>query len=375
MTVRLRGNTWDHTRGYDPMVATAERFVTARAADVDLIWERRSLQAFADLPVRELAAECDLMVIDHPHVGEAAQEGSLLAFDEIAPPKALNDLRKAAVGNSYDSYVVDGQVWALPLDAACQVSARREDLLATSPTTWDEVRELAEDGQVLWPLKPVDAICSFQTIAANRGTPCGLGDDFTGVNDGVAVLELMSSISSHLPERCLSMNPIETLDLMSTSDAHAYCPLLFGYTNYARPGYRGSVVHFGNVPSSGRGPIGSILGGAGLALSARSENVELAVEYALWVTSGQVQRTLYFDSGGQPAHEAAWDDDQTNSAANDFFRATRRTIDTSWIRPRHAGFIDFQDRAGDIVNAYLHDPNDPRGTVEAINRAYEATRT
>jgi len=43
----LRGITWDHTRGFLPMVATAQRFSELHP-DVRITWEKRSLQHFAD---------------------------------------------------------------------------------------------------------------------------------------------------------------------------------------------------------------------------------------------------------------------------------------------------------------------------------------
>ncbi len=64
----LRGMTWNHTRGYLPMVATAQRF-TEIHPDIEIVWEKRSLKAFEEFPVEKLAADYDLMVIDHPFSG------------------------------------------------------------------------------------------------------------------------------------------------------------------------------------------------------------------------------------------------------------------------------------------------------------------
>ena len=71
---KLIGMTWDHARGYDPMVATAMSFCEAYP-DADIVWEKRSLQAFADRPLEAMCGDYDLMVIDHPHAGEAARSG------------------------------------------------------------------------------------------------------------------------------------------------------------------------------------------------------------------------------------------------------------------------------------------------------------
>ena len=53
------------------MVATAQRFSELNPG-VEITWEKRSLQAFADEPIDKLAERYDLLVIDHPWAGFAA---------------------------------------------------------------------------------------------------------------------------------------------------------------------------------------------------------------------------------------------------------------------------------------------------------------
>ena len=42
--------------------------------DIQIKWDKRPLQAFADRPIEEMAFDYDFMVIDHPHVGEASRK-------------------------------------------------------------------------------------------------------------------------------------------------------------------------------------------------------------------------------------------------------------------------------------------------------------
>ena len=51
--IELKGMTWDHSRGYDPMIATSLEFSKNYFNKVSIKWEKRSLQAFADRPVHE----------------------------------------------------------------------------------------------------------------------------------------------------------------------------------------------------------------------------------------------------------------------------------------------------------------------------------
>ena len=66
MTV-LRGMTWSHPRGYDPLVACARLW--RERMGVEIACDGRSLQDFKSFPINELAARYDLIIIDHPHVG------------------------------------------------------------------------------------------------------------------------------------------------------------------------------------------------------------------------------------------------------------------------------------------------------------------
>ena len=52
----LKGITWNHMRGFTPMVATAQRFHELHP-DTDIVWHKRSLQEFADKPLAQLAVE------------------------------------------------------------------------------------------------------------------------------------------------------------------------------------------------------------------------------------------------------------------------------------------------------------------------------
>lgn len=374
--IQLKGMTWDHSRGYDPMVATAADY-SRRHPEVSIQWEKRSLQAFADFPVEQLAAEYDLIVIDHPHVGFVSREGCLVALDTVGRDSELAALAKQSLGGSHESYQFDGHQWALAIDAATQVASYRPDRLDRAPTRWSEVIALAEQGKVLWPVKPVDSLMSFFTLAANRGTPCrtdGAGALISRA-DGLAVLDAMMSLARHLPRECLSMNPIETYERLAGQDRYVYCPLGYGYTNYSRAGYRKNLLKFANIPAIGDGgPRGSCIGGTGLAVSSQCKHRNVAVDYSFWVASAECQKTLFFDSGGQPGNKVAWEDDRCNKVAHNFFRDTRQTLDSVYLRPRYSGYMMLQDKAGDAINAFLAGRQSAEDTLDQIDALYEESR-
>ena len=145
--IELRGSTWDHTRGYAPMVATAEAY-SAVHPDVHIHWERRTLSDFAEMSLPQLALKYDLIVLDHPWMGGCVANRSLLPLDDYLAAAFLSDQARNSVGRSHASYNYEGHQWALAIDAAAQVSAYRPDLMAQLdtevPQTWDDVIALGQ---------------------------------------------------------------------------------------------------------------------------------------------------------------------------------------------------------------------------------------
>ncbi len=375
MVLQLRGITWDHPRGYGSLVAASAAYGSGHPG-VLLSWDARSLQEFADAPVEKLAAHYDLLVIDHPHVGQVSDTGCLAPLDVIGDNAEIALLARQSVGPSHDSYHFAGRQWALAIDSAAQVSAYRPDRMAAPPSTWEEVITLARQGNVVWPYKPVDALMSFFTLTSNLGHPCFSNDGFAVDREaGAQALGRLLELAGLVPEACSSMNPISTLEAMSSPNGPTYCPLLFGYSNYARPGFRPSLVRFTNIPAlSLSGPVGAVLGGAGIAVSASSSSIEEAIRFAVWIAGADCQRTVYFEGGGQPANAAAWDDEAVNQASSGFFRDTRETLEHAWLRPRFSGFVEFQARGGTAIHGFLLRRYGWDNTLDLLEDAYIAIR-
>jgi multiple sugar transport system substrate-binding protein len=373
----LRGITWDHPRGLGGLQATAAAYAAGRPG-VRVEWTARSLQAFADQPVDELARRFDLVYLDHPAVGEAVARGCLVPLDEHLDGAALAEQEAGAVGRSAESYRWDGHRWALATDAAAQVAAYRPDLLARAglalPRTWPEALDAAERLRRagLWaalPAIPVDAVCAFLAVCAALGeAPFATSGRVVSRPTGRAALELLAALVARCHPASLDWNPPAMLEQMSTGDEVAWCPLAFGYVNYARPGFRDHQVLAGPPPAGGDGVPRGTLGGAGLAVSAASPAVGEAVRYATFVADPGTQRTVYFQGGGQPGHRSAWTDRAVNAACGGFFRATLPAVDAALLRPRHDGFLAFQQRAGELVHGWLRRGGDPDQVLAAMER-------
>jgi multiple sugar transport system substrate-binding protein len=372
----LRGLTWKHDRGLAPLLATA-RYFCEQNPQVTIEWEARSLQEFGEGSIQVLAAHYDLVVIDHPFMGQVAQERCFLPLDEHFAPAQLQELSQDSVGQSYPSYYFEGHQWALPIDAAAQVAGYRADLLHDHgfrvPHTWDDVLDLAKfrRGFVTPALSPLDSLMCFFTFCANLGEPPFTSEDkVVPKTIGQEALERLRVLAGHSGNGALSANPIAIWERMSSSDEIAYCPLAFGYSNYARKGYRAKLVSFGSIPSAGRGPLGATLGGAGLAISDNCKHRDIALDYAWWVAGQECQRTLFVDSGGQPASKTAWLDPHANELTNGYFAATLPVLETAWLRPRFAGFEAFQVDALTTVAEFLKGKMDGGETLSRLDDLY-----
>ncbi|TGQ52924.1 extracellular solute-binding protein [Mesorhizobium sp. M1C.F.Ca.ET.193.01.1.1] len=368
----LKGMTWSHPRGYDPMVACSKLWKEKTGVSIE--WEKRSLQDFESFPVEELARAYDLIVIDHPHVGQITAEKCLAPLDVPGREAEREALAKASVGRSYPSYAWQGRQWAFPIDAATQVQAWRPDLIGAPPTIWTEVLGLAEQGRVLLPLKPPHSLMCFYTLAADLGRPCAVDgqSDLVDPDTGETTFEILREIAALVDPQCLTMDPIAVFEKMAGAGSRIACaPLIYGYVPYAKDGFRPNRLAFCDMPSvGGSGPVGSALGGTGIAVSAFSAASKEAIDFAYWIASGEVQRGPYAAAGGQPGHAAAWEDEAVNAATGDFYRGTRATLEGAWVRPRHDGYMPFQQAASDRLNEGLAGRQDARRVVADINRLF-----
>ena len=376
----LKGITWNHSRGFLPMVATAQRFSELHP-DVQITWEKRSLQQFADFSIQELAERFDLLVIDHPWAGFAAKTKSIIPLDNYLPEAYLIDQQKNSVGTSYESYHYDGHLWALPIDAATPVAASRPDLLAKKglrlPESFEDLMALANLGLVAFAGIPIDVLMNFYTLCCSLGEdPCQNDDQVVSNETGIQALQLYRRLASKMDPANFNRNPIQVYEAMTQTDDIAYCPFAYGYANYSREGYARKTLHFHDMISlDGKTNLRSTLGGTGLAISSKCKEIAIAAAYAEYVGSGDCQQTLFFESGGQPGHLSAWKNEEVNRQSHSYFSNTLPALERAFLRPRYHGSMFFQDHAGDVVRDYLMNGGSEQQVLSALNELYHKSKT
>ncbi len=268
-----RGLTWDHPRGYTALEAAA-----ARAEDVDIAWDRQPLEGFESHPIADLCARYDLVVLDHPHVGEAVASDCLVPIDELFNAEEIARWRAAVAGPSLASYHYAGRHWALPLDAATQVMAYRRSAVEEPPVRWEGLPSFAERHAVALSLSGPHAILSFQSISGALGADRS-GDQFVDPAIGREAYAIMAALTGDVTVRAQTLNPIAMLDAIERDQGIDLCPLIYGYVSYAWQGFRPVRLAFADMPRcEGHGPVGSALGGTGIAVSQTANNeLKLAI--------------------------------------------------------------------------------------------------
>lgn len=373
MSVRLKGMTWSHPRGYDPMIACSAAF--RQETGVEIEWDKRSLQDFESFPVKELAQAYDLIVIDHPHVGQITAEGCLHPLDQPGRERELADMADGSVGPSFESYNWQGRQWAFPIDAATQVQAYRQDRGEGPVRQLEDMVLMAERRHALLPLRPPHSLMCFFTLAAHLGTPCNReGDLLIDREAGLLVMDWLSRLSRPQPDQAYQADPIAVLEEMSSvSSPYSVAPLIYGYVSYSLHGFRPSRIAFADMPVIGnRPPVGSAIGGTGIAVSAASRHVEAAEAFAFFVAGGAAQAGPYAASGGQPGHAMAWESDAVNAPVLDFYRNTRATLEGGWLRPRHDGYMRFQAEGAEALTAGLKQRNAASVILDQLDALFRA---
>lgn len=368
----LRGLTWDHPRGYTALEAAEQ--LQRDAGQALLQWDRQPLEGFESRPIGELARDYDLLVMDHPHVGEAVADDCLVPLEDLFLAERIAAWGAQSVGRAMQSYHWAGRHWALPLDVATQVMASRPDLLGEPPPPdWDSVIRLSERRKVALALAGPHALLHLFALCAALGEEPG-GADLVSNPVGFAAWRILQRLHARVPPGTTGLNPIGLLEAMAQTDAIALVPLTFGYVTYAAGAPGRQAVAFDEAPLAiPGGRHGSVLGGTGIAVTRRARVSAALLDHLAWLLSPAVQRGFIPDHAGQPSALVAWQDGRLDREWGGFYRRTAATVADAMLRPRHVGFVAFQNHAAALVRAALHEAAGPAAVLGQLRAAWQTS--
>lgn len=379
-TLQLTGIAWDHSRALPPLVATAQRYEETHAG-VRIHWQKRTLDEFGHRPIDVLARQFDLIVIDHPWAGFCFEKNLVCDLAQLTPAAVLTELKENAIGPTYDSYLYQGRLLALPIDAATPAPSWRPDLLdhhhIQPPQTWAEAVALARRRLTVIPGFNADLFLHFLMLVRALGAePCTDVANIAPREIMQEAVELLRQLTEPMPREIFEWNPIQVAERMTTTDDFAWNAFAYTYNNYARPGFAPHPLRFGDLLAlQPRGPrLRSVLGGTGIAVSRHCQDVAAALDYAMFIARGDIQKGIYVHAGGQPAHRAAWQDPLANQLCGNFFTDTRRAQAEAMVRPRYSGYVALQTDAGRVLQEHLRDGRDLNATLEQLNLLYRESR-
>ncbi len=366
-----QGLTWDHPRGYDALFEAARRVNAERETPL-IHWDKQPLEGFESAPITDLTARYDLVVLDHPHIGEAVAENSLIPLEELFTTEQIANWAAESVGPSFRSYRWDGRHWAVPLDVATQVTARRPDRVAEAPVGWDEIEDISRSFPVALSLGGPHGFLNLISMAASEGVIIA-GDEMLPDDKALPVLARLHRIAGHAPTGTATLNPIALLEKMARSDEIALIPLIFGYVTYARAGHAPHPVAFSDTPRA-VGGSGGVLGGTGIAFSNRARPDADLLSHVADLMSIAMQRDLLPAYGGQPSARTAWQSERVNVNWGDFYRNTQATAEHALLRPRFDGFPAFTNTASSRLRLALETGEDETRTLSAIRALWREAR-
>ena len=374
----IKGITWNHSRAYPPLVAVSQRYEELNPR-TRIQWDKRTLDEFGHKPIDQLINEFDLIVIDHPWAGFCFDRKLVIDQKNYLTTDQWNDLEQNCAGPSFESYVFDGKLLAIPIDGATPVPSWRPDLIERNelqlPSTWDDLISLADKKHVVMPGFGADLFLNWlMLLHALDAHPFDRLDIIADKGQAVEAMSLLKRLAEPMPKEILDWNPINIAELMTRQDTFAYCPFAYSYGNYCRTSFVDKPLRYGNLIQLNGRPLKSILGGTGISISSRCKEIELALDFSLYCASAKVQSNIYTYAGGQPVRQEAWLSEDLKPFTGAFFSDSYLSLESALVRPRYDGYVPLQAKAGVYLQQFITGEISSDKAWETIGGSYRESR-
>jgi ABC-type sugar transport system permease subunit/ABC-type glycerol-3-phosphate transport system substrate-binding protein len=284
----------------------------------------------------------DIVQLDVIWTPEFAAAGWILPLDRFQPDTSgfFDSTIKANQWN--------GSLFALPWFVDVGMLYYRKDLVPTPPATFDEMLAHAErlkgkggiDSPLVWQGARYEGLITtfLEHLGAFGGEILdGKGQVVVDSPKGVAALELMASSLERglVPPSALSLHEEEARLIFQNGRAvfmrnWPYCYALLDDPKQSKVAGR---VGIAPMPAAEGGKPTAALGGAQLAINARSQQPELAYQLIAYLTAPEQMRERAEVVGQYPTRPALYDDPQMSRFLRAPAAEVKRIVEAAQPRP------------------------------------------
>lgn len=262
------------------------------------------------------------------------------------------DYKSGVFESAFAGAAYQGKFYAVPWINDTKFLFYNKQMLADAgfsapPTTWDELltqaKAIKDKGIVEYPLawswaQAEAAICDWTQLAATMGGANFVDDQGKAqFNQGgaLAALEWMKQTIDDGLTNPASTGFLEE-DVRNTFSAgSAAFALNWTYMfNLANDPAESTVAgQVGVAPSPGQGDVATsgVNGGMGIAITRSSKNPDVAVQYALWMASQQMQNK--YAALSLPMWKSSFDDEAVTKTSPELFAAAKTEFTNLVVRP------------------------------------------
>lgn len=322
--------------------------------------------------VRRLGAEdpsIDIVGMDVIWTGEFANAGWV---EEWKGP-LKKQVTEKVFSNVIETASFEGKLYAAPFNTNTQLLWYRKDLVPKPPRTWDEMIDQAEklgpgdSGTIQVQANRYEGFMVWvNALIESAGTPILSGPEAVDLKQGPTekALEVMGRLaSSPAAPPTLSTSDEDSSRLAFEAGESAFMTnYTFAYASaQAEAPEIGKEMGFARFPRvEANLPSKPPLGGFNLAVSAFSENKDVAFDAAACLANGKSQMTATELDGLPPSRSDLYADKVVTEAYPGFAQLVKKSIEDSGPRPTTPAYQDVSL----AVQRTLHPPDkiDPEDT-------------
>lgn len=329
--------------------------------------------------VRRLGAEdssIDIVGMDVIWTGEFANAGWVDEWTGAQKKQVTENV----FPNVIETASFDGKLYAAPFNTNTQLLWYRKDLVKQPPKTWDEMIEVAEGleeaGSIQVQANRYEGYMVFvNALIESAGTEIITGDEEVDLEQGPTekALEVIGKLANGgAAPPSLSTSDEDTARLGFEAGESAFMTnYTFAYASaQAEAPEIGKEMGFARFPRvDANEPSKPPLGGFNLAVSAFSENKDVAFEAAACLANDVSQKTAVELDGLPPSRSDLYSDKVVTEAYPGFARLVKESIEASGPRPTTPAYQDVSL----AVQRTLHPPDkiDPEDTESIYDELKE----